>query len=91
MAKKKVDKPWEINTKLVKKNASKSIKDTTSKEHQEVEEKKTKMNFKFLKISIPMHRKLKILAVNKGMKLKEFTEWLVEKEWEEEDGGQSYH
>jgi len=103
MAKKIVkqeNQPWAIGKKVVKKKASESVKKTTSPEHQEVKgakkpqeqqpKKQSKMDVKFLKISIPEHRRLKILAANKGMKLKEYTEWLVAKEFEEQDGGQAY-
>lgn len=75
MAKK--DKPWAIEPTVVKREAKKSVKERN---------REIRGNVKILKVYEEAHRRAKFSAFQAGMKLVDYIELLINRDWEERNG-----
>ena len=76
MAKKKVELPWALDDKVVKKEAKKSVKEMNRDARGEV---------KILKVYEEAHRRAKFSAFQSGMKMVDYIELLINKDWDEKN------
>ena len=77
MAKKKVDPPWNLEPGMVKRSAKKSVKERN---------REIRGNVKILKVYEEAHRRAKFSAFQDGMKLVDYIELLINRDWEERNG-----